>query len=249
MCSSANRTARRTTYHSYARYLLGFIVLIISSSASRAADEGGLKTWLLTIHGTLTTGSQLFPNPNAADEFLRSDFIPIDNAIGYGGEVRYLIPDTYVAVGLGAEYIRKTTQSRFLTSATRGVSAEDGYQVIPVELTGYFIIPVSGPTFSLYMGGGVGGYFGKRIYSVNGVSAETVREGGGFGIHVLAGLSFTFNNIFVLSLDMKFRDLQFETENQFQNRSGSSVPLPSAAFPSQVHTDGIVFLIGTGICF
>jgi outer membrane protein W len=250
MCSSARRTKPDRDHGSCARHLPGVMAfLIVFASSSRAGEEGGLKSWLFTFHGTLTTGSQLFPNPNAADDFLRSDFVPIDNAIGYGGEVRYLIPDTYVAVGLGVEYLRKTTQTRFLTTATRGVSAEDGFQVIPVELTGYFIIPVSGPTFSLYMGGGAGGYFGKRIYSVNGVSAATVKEGRGFGIHVLAGLSFTFKDVFVLSLDMKFRDLQFETDNQFPNRSGSSVPLPPAAFPSQVHTDGVVFLIGTGICF
>ncbi len=218
-------------------------------SAARGGEIGERKPWLLTIRGTLTTGSQVFVNPESPDQFQRSDFLEISNAFGYGAELRYYLPETNIAIGFGVEYMRTTTSTRFLTTAGRGVPAEDGYRVIPIELTGYFIIPVSGPTFSIYMGGGAGGYFGRRIYRVDGIEAGPVDEGSGYGIHVLAGLSFALNDWFVLSMDMKFRDLQFTARNQFSDPNAAPVPLPVEPFPSRVHTDGIVFQLGTGISF
>lgn len=231
------------------RMLVGLVIAGCACSLASAAEIGERKQWLLTVRGTLTTGSQVFVDPESPDQFRRSDFLQIDNAVGYGAELRYFIPETHIAFGLGVEYLRTTAPSRFLTTAGRGVSAEDGYRVIPIELTGYFIIPVSGPTFSIYMGGGAGGYFGRRIYRVDGVEANPVDEGSGFGIHVLAGLSFTLNEWFVISMDLKFRDLQFNARNQFPDPGAASVPLPKDPFPSRVHTDGIVFQIGTGIRF
>jgi hypothetical protein len=231
------------------RIMIGVVIAGCACSLASAGEIGERKSWLLTFRGTLTTGSQVFVNPESPDQFQRSDFLQIDNAFGYGAELRYFLPETNIAFGLGVEYLRTTASTRFLTTAGRGVPAEDGYRVIPIEFTGYFIIPVSGPIFSIYMGGGAGGYFGRRIYRVEGVEAGPVDEGSGYGIHVLAGLSFTLNEWFVLSMDMKFRDLQFTARNQFPDPDAASVPLPNESFPSRVHTDGIVFQIGTGISF
>ena len=56
-------------------------------SAARGGEIGERKPWLLTIRGTLTTGSQVFVNPEAPDQFQRSDFLEISNAFGYGDRI------------------------------------------------------------------------------------------------------------------------------------------------------------------
>jgi hypothetical protein len=122
-----------------------------------------------------------------------------------------------------------------------------------VEATAYFLIPVSGPIFGVYMGGGVGLYTGRRIYSIAGVDAGTTDYGQGFGIHVLGGFSFQFNNWFSLNAEMKFRDLQFNTTNAFSvsriRYQSATVNVSQTPFESQVHTDGIVFQLGAAISF
>ena len=225
-----------------ARPLCGILFLIAVSVPTYSQD----MKFSVAVKGNFTTGSQLFPNPNSADEFQRAQFFPIEDFFGYGVEIQYQIPETFLALGLSADYIRATI-SRSSGSAS-APPVKDGYRVIPVELTGYFLIPVSGPTFGVYMGGGVGGYFGRRIYEVAGVQAQTTDVGHGFGIHVLGGVKYRLTESFGLNLEMKFRDLQFKTTNEFTSSrviyNGMVFSLPQGPFASRVHTDGVIFQLG-----
>lgn len=208
-----------------------------------------------SIHGKLnfTTGSQLFPKPNSSDAGERAQFFPIEDFFGFGLEVRYRIPETNLALGISADYIRATAAQSIAVASARAIPVEDGYRVIPVELTGYFLIPISGPEFSIYMGGGGGAYFGRRIYRYANVEAEPINQGHGFGIHVLGGVGYHFMGRLSVSAEMKFRDLQFESSNAFRIsevvHDNTVIRLPTAPFTSRVHTDGVVFQISTAISF
>jgi hypothetical protein len=203
----------------------------------------------VALHGHLTTASRLFTNPNSADVFQRSAYFSLEDFIGYGIEVRYQLPEENIALGISADYIRTTVGQSVRISTSNSIPVEDGYRVIPVELTGYFIIPVSGQTFGVFMGGGIGGYFGRRLYKFGNAEASTTDVGRGFGIHVLGGLSYRFTAWFSLNAEMKFRDLQFQTTNQFATSTtiynGTLIPLNRAPFDARVHTDGVVFQLGT----
>jgi opacity protein-like surface antigen len=98
------------------------------------------------------------------------------------------------------------------------------------------------------MGGGGGAYFGRRIYRIGGVEASSIGRGVGFGIHVMSGVSYRFTDMISVVAEMKFRDLQFTSVNQFSSstiRYGSTtVPVSTQPFESRVHTDGIVFQVG-----
>lgn len=223
------------------------LVLLMGLPATVTAED---LNFSFSVKGNFTTGSQLFPNPNSPDDFKRAQFFPIEDFFGYGIELQYQIPETNLAVGLSADYIRATTTR---SSGFPAVPVKDGYRVIPIEFTGYFNIPVSGPTFGVYMGGGAGVYFGRRIYEIADVQAQTTDVGHGFGIHVLGGLKYRLTDWFGLNLEMKFRDLQFKTTNQFSTSSvtykGTTVFLPQGSFASRVHTDGVIFQLGTTFSF
>ena len=211
--------------------------------------RGQEKMFSVVLKGNFTTGSQLFPNPNARDALKRNQFFPIEDFFGSGVEIKYHIPETNITLGLSADYIRTTT----LRTSFSGIDTVDGYRVLPVELTGYFHIPVAGPTFGVYMGGGGGVYFGRRIYRIADVDAEPVDEGHGFGIHVLGGLSYHFTEWFSLNAEMKFRDLQFESSNAFSVSRiayrGTFINVSTEPFESRVHTDGILFQVGAAVSF
>ena len=232
------------------RVLLCVILLCVIHSASSRAEEGGFS---FSVKGTYTTASRLFPNPDSQNPIERGQFVPIEDFFGYGVEVKYLLPETNLAIGLGVEYISVTKPQEIRYSPSRSIPVEDGYRVIPVELTAYFLIPISGPTIGVLMGGGGGAYLGRRMYSVAGVDAGTTDRGLGFGIHVLGGVSYRFSDWFSLSGEMKFRDVQFTSTNAFAVPQvvykGIVVNVSQTPFDSRVHTDGIVFQLGATVNF
>ena len=201
----------------------------------------------------LTTAARLFLNPNASDAYARAQSVSFTDFFGYGAEIRYHIPGTTLAVGLSADYIVSSDTRTITAAAQRAVPAEDGYRVIPVELTGYFRIPIIEGRFGVYMGGGLGVYFGERQYSVAGLSAATTETYPGFGIHVLGGVQYQVTEWFALSAEMKFRDAQFEATNSFavpSIRYGDIlVTLPQKPFESSIQTDGMVLQLGAAYSF
>ncbi len=229
------------------RYLLAAIVLgrLLSVAEARAQEQ----RFSVALKANLTTASRVFTNPSSPDAFQRSQYFPLEDFFGYGLEVRYQLPETNIALGLSSDYIRTTIDQSIRISTSKSVPVEDGYRVIPVEFTGYFLIPVSGPTFGVFMGGGVGVYFGRRLYKLGETEAPTVNLGHGFGIHVLGGMSYRFNEWFALNAEMKFRDLQFQTSNQFASSkvtyNGTIINVSQAPFDARVHTDGVVFQLAT----
>jgi hypothetical protein len=207
------------------------------------AQEGMIS---IALKGNLTTSSRLFTDPNSPDIVERSQYLALEDFFGYGVELRYQIPESNIALGLSADYVRAKS-NRSITIVSTPVPVEDGYRVVPVELTGYFLIPLSGPTFGVYMGGGVGAYFGSRVYKVGDTDAQTTSAENGYGIHVLGGLSYRFTGWFSLEAEMKFRDLQFKTSNQFSSSTVTynGVVIPVGQLDASIHTDGVIFQVGT----
>lgn len=207
------------------------------------AQEGNFS---VALKANLTTSSRLFTDPNSPDVFERSQYLVIEDFFGYGVEVRYQLPESNIALGFSADYIR-ATNDRSVTIVSTIVPIEDGYRVIPIELTGYFLIPLSGPTFGVYMGGGAGAYFGNRLHRVGDTEAPTTSTERGFGIHVLGGVSYRFTGWFSLEAEMKFRDLQFQTTNRFASSTVmyKGVVISVDQLDASVHTDGVVFQLGT----
>jgi opacity protein-like surface antigen len=230
------------------------IVAAITCLIFSATVNAGDKNLSIALKGSLTTGSQLFPHPNSTSAFQRAEFFSLKNIWGYGIEVRYRFPETDLAVGISADYLR-ITEPQTPINGPNGKQApvEDGYRVIPLEVTGYFLIPISGEIIGVYMGGGAGTYFGRRIYRIGNTEAQTIDAGNGFGIHVLSGISWRVADFISLNAELKFRDLQFNSTNQFSSSPilyGSfPVQVQTQPFESRVHTDGMIFQLGAVIDF
>jgi hypothetical protein len=232
------------------RSLCTLIVLVVLT-AQVSGVQAQVKNFSVAVKGSLTTGSQIFPHPHSRDEFERAEFFSVKDILGYGVEFRYRFSESDLALAISADYLRKiNTSSRRVYNVI--VPEEDGYRVMPLEVTGYFLIPISGEKLGVYIGGGVGTYFGRRIYKFANVEAQTTDAGNGFGIHVLSGLSWRFNEFFSLNAEMKFRDLQFNSTNQFSERQivyGQTVLTVPQIGESRVHTDGIIFQLGAVLDF
>jgi hypothetical protein len=232
------------------RSLLLTILVCSCPFLSGAAQE---RAFSVVAHGNLSTAGHLFLNPRSPDPFARAQSVSFTDFFGYGVEVQYHIPSTLLSIGLSSDRIVSRGTRSIRVAAQRPVPEDDGYWLIPLELTGYFHIPITDGAFRVYMGGGAGVYFGERRYSLAGAEAGSTGSRLGFGIHVLGGVQYRFAEWFLLSAEMKFRDAQFETTNAFavpSVRYGDIiVALPAKPFDSSIHTDGMVFQIGAAYSF
>lgn len=205
------------------------------------------RSFAVILKGTYTTASELFPAPDAADPVVRASSLALDGIPGGGLEVRYLLSDLNLAIGVSVEYLAGTTPRR-IDGLPADVTADDGFRAVPVELTGYFTLPFSGRSFAVHMGGGGGVYFGRRILRIGGAEAAPVEESPGFGIHVGAGVSWRPAAWTAIFADLKFRDLQFETVSAFRDATvtvdGRIINLPREPFPARVSTTGMVIEVG-----
>jgi hypothetical protein len=221
--------------------------------ASANASLGQERMFTVVARGSLNTTGRLFPNPHSADPVARAQSYSFSDFYGVGAELQYHFSGSNVFLGLSSEYIRNSGSRSITASAQRSVPVEDYYRVIPVEVTGYFRIPVTDGAFSIVMGGGAGVYFGDRYYTTAGVEAPTTASSMGYGIHVLGGFGYRVNGWFSVSADVKFRDAQFQTTNAFQvpnvKYGDIFVSLPQRPFESSIHTDGMVIQIGLGVNF
>jgi hypothetical protein len=228
--------------------ICGAALLLLPSGTPRGQD----RLFTIVARGSLNTTGRLFPNPNATDPVARAVSDSYSDYFGAGAEFQYHIPNSNLTLGLAAEYVRNSGTS-VATSSQRIIDIEDGYHIIPVEFTGYFRIPVTEGDFSIVMGGGVGIYWGSRHYAMAGVEAPTTATHAGYGIHVLSGVGYRFNEWCTAFADIKFRDAQFQTSNAFQvakvRYGNTTVNLPQQPFDSSIHSDGMVFQIGFGVSF
>ena len=202
------------------------------------------RLYSLSISGTYTSSSKIFFNPNASDDFVRNQNFPLDNIFGVRADVRRYIEDWSVWIGLSTEWLSKSDVIDQPVSNTTTVPVNDGYIAIPVELTGYFVVPFSSEMVQLYIGGGGGVYFGERLYQEAGVNAGVVDRSAGLGIHVLSGLQFNIEPALAIRCEAKFRNVQFKSKNAFTAPvafyNGASIPLDQTPFESRISIDGMV---------
>lgn len=205
----------------------------------------------LILFGNLTADGTISPFTSSTSLLAPSLSYTVSNAFGGGVELQYRFPGSNIAVSASVEVSMATEEQSIAVSSGAYLPVEDGWRVMPVELTGYFILPASGRVFRLYMGGGGGAYFGRRVYRLAGVEAPTVQSTPGFGIHALVGGGYRLTEKFAIYGEMKFRDVQFESTNQFATdrvqSGGTTIIVGRRPFESSIHIDGMVFQIGVAL--
>jgi opacity protein-like surface antigen len=202
----------------------------------------------VVFKGSYTTSARFLYNVDKPDQFLDSKyFSPI---FGFGGSVRANFNGDF-AIGISTEKI-KFAESSIVQYIIGGdqvlVPVNEGFVLYPVELSGYFFLPFSTDNFRVYLGGGVGAYFGERSYSIGSENMNAENSPSGFGIHVLTGVEFALVPKVMLQSELKFRDPQFDSVNKFQHAStivnGIVIPLSMSPETTRVNVNGITYTLG-----
>lgn len=208
------------------------------------------------IYGVYTKSASIFLNPNASDIVLRNQSFVIEDILNPGADIRIRVSEPLI-LGLNIENINITESSPNLTAFVGGsvvrLNVDDGFKLIPVELTAYYQLPLSTERWKFLMGGGVAYYTGEFIRKVGETSISNVQKEAEFGIHVSASVDYVPVNLVVLRFQMKFRDPEFTVTSQYDEQEivyqGHIIILPGGSFDTKINMDGITFMLGAAIQF
>lgn len=236
--------------------LFSLLTAIILINLTSLKAQYGDNEFSLSFSINYTTTSKLYLSPYASDPFIRAENTSLDDIYHYGVELKYKISDPLI-VGLNVEYYEKKGAETEVIGI-RGLSsfpveAEDGYTLIPIELSAYYLLPFSSDNFKFYMGGGAGIYFGSHLRNVRGIDVSNESRIFSYGIHVNIGMEYLINNFLSVNGGMKFRDPEFEMKSRYNDSvfidDGEEVLLRDESFDSKVNIDGITFYVGVGFGF
>jgi len=206
----------------------------------------------IELFGAYTTSSKLFPYPNDPSEVRQAFYLSLTDIFHVGLDFRTYVHSFDVQVGVATELIQKTETSQ-ASVGSASVPVRDGFRAFPIELTGYFTLPIGNDKIRIYLGGGIGLYTGQRIYQYASATSAVKDRTAGFGIHVLCGGEYRIFERWSVRSELKVRDVQFESVNQFSESSvvyeGVVVPLPRDAFSSKFNIDGLSILTGVAYYF
>ncbi|GBD86389.1 hypothetical protein BMS3Abin03_00308 [bacterium BMS3Abin03] len=209
------------------------------------------KDFSLTVYGIYTTSASIFLNPNAADIVLRNKSFDIENIFNPGIDVRFRVSEPLI-LGVSTEYVKTTKTAPNLDAFIGGdvvtLDVEDGFRMIPIEFTAYYIIPFSTEEFKFLMGGGVGYYYGDFIRKIGDAEVITISHDNSIGIHVLTSVDYVPLNYLAIRFQMKFRDPQFTVTSRYNREeveyTGQPISLPQEPFETKINMDGITFMLG-----
>lgn len=205
----------------------------------------------ISINAVYTTSADIFLNPNSSDIVIRNKPFVVEDIINPSLDIRYKFNEWFV-LGLNLEYMQKSAVGPNLTVflANRIVvfEVEDGFRVIPVELTAHYLFPFSTEQFVFMMGGGMGYYRGEFIRKFSDVDLSIQQRQFAIGIHVSASMDYMPLEFFSIRFEMKFRNPQYKVTSKY-NKSiviyqGEEIHLPDDAFETKINVDGVTFTLG-----
>ena len=232
------------------------IVLILVLMSIPLCAQYKSKDWNLAFNTVYTTTAKIYLNPNSADAILRNNFFSLQGIVSLQVEIMYKLEEN-ILLGLSIEYMRSTSSGFNLTAFsgnnTVSILLQDGFQLIPIEFSGYYILPFSTDRFKFFMGGGIGYYIGEHIRRFGDVQVTNVSRPIAYGIHVILIMEYLFYDNFSVRGEMKFRDPEFNVTSKYDktnvNYNGSVIQLGRQTFDSKINVDGISFIIGVTFHF
>lgn len=197
---------------------------------------------------------QLHPFSN--DIFEKSLTEELDGGYGYGISIKKKLFREDLSFGFSLEYLKIIDDElvqTFESSAGRvRARVTEELWLLPVEFTGYFNIPNFSEDIKVYLGGGIGVYFGDRKRTIANISSKTISKQEGFSFVVLSGLEFLFDKHVSGVFEIRFRQGEYRIKSEFPV---SGVVLNGAVYPieknlnSRVFVDGLKLSLGVAYNF
>jgi hypothetical protein len=226
------------------------IIVILLLSSNIFAQYYGTNS-SIAFNAIYTTSSRLYLNTASGSFFERNEYVNIEGILSYSIEVKRRLTDE-LFIGLSIEKLNVYKSGKNVKAMTpngmQRIVVDDGFIAYPVELSLYYIIPVSNESIILYIGGGAGYYSGEQLRQIGSSKMESKEKKIAWGIQVQTGLEYMITDYLSLKGEMRFRDPEFEMTNHYNEKviiyRNQYIRLPEDDFDSKVNIDGISFMLG-----
>ncbi|MCU7490708.1 MAG: hypothetical protein HF300_04200 [Ignavibacteria bacterium] len=233
--------------------MLGLAFCLLSGSAH---GQEMYKDFSLSLNYNYTTTARIFLNPKSPDEILRNNSFYMEDIFSPSADLRYRLTED-ILIGLNVEYIKKVQAGPNLTvlgsGGTQTIIVEDGFKVIPFELSAYYILPFSTEKFKFIMGGGLAYYYGEHLRKFGDEEVSNLKREFAYGIQALVSSDYMITSFLSLRGEMKFRDPELEVTSKYKNKrvnyEGSTIVLAQDTFQSKINIDGVTFTLGMAFHF
>lgn len=231
-----------------------FILLFFFPSLVQAQYNG--RQFSFGVNLVYTTDAQLYLNPNSSIVVERNNSFPLTDIINPGVNLRYKLLDQLM-LDLNVEYMVSTAKGNnervIVNNSIQFINVEDGFKLIPIELSIYYLLPFSTEKFKFLMGGGGGYYIGSMIRKFGNAEVSTSGRKAAYGIQVAIEMDYMIKENLSLKTEMKFRDPQFIVTNRYSEPeytyNGRSVIVTREEFETKINVDGIAFVLGLAYHF
>jgi len=234
------------------KYLIIFILFLSASASAQYSD----KNFGIGLNFVYTTNARIYLTPNSSNPVERNSYFGLTDIFNPGINIRYKLVEN-VMLDLSLEYMQNTATGNnekvITNTGLRYIKVEDGFRLIPIELSVYYLIPFSTEKFKFLMGGGVGYYYGSMIRKFGNAEVSSVERNSAYGIQVAVDVNYLLLENIAFKLEMKFRDPQFTVRSRYNERqynyNGTKVTVTRQEFDSKIDINGVAFVLGAVFYF
>ncbi|MCB0726370.1 MAG: hypothetical protein KDD00_02835 [Ignavibacteriae bacterium] len=195
-------------------------------------------------------------NAFSESAFERAQTEELSGGYGYGITIRKKMFNEDLAFGINVNYlyiydneIIQTFQDE--NTRVRARVTEELWMV-PVEFTGYFNIPNFSDDIEIFLGGGLGAYFGDRKRTILNLESKTVSKQPGYSFLVLSGMEFLISKHFSGVFEIRFSQGEYTVKSEYPasviNSNGTIYQLDKN-LNSKIYVDGLRLSLGVGYNF
>ena len=174
----------------------------------------------IAISGIYVTSATIQLNPFLNDPLEKYFSVDTKGGYGFGVSVKKKFFWDNFYLGLSTEYVKITDDglSQYIYSNDTtylNVKVTESIWMFPVELSAIFEIPAITENFKIYLGGGVGLYFGDRKRKIISFETETIKRNPKLNLQVLCGMEYKFSKNISGIFQMTFRQAQFNVFSRY----------------------------------
>jgi len=228
-----------------------FILLIITehTPAQNNPDIKSMSNSLsLTVSANYISSASIQLNSSSENIVERNLTTEIDGGYSAGINIKKRIFNSDLFVSLSSEYIRIKDNNLYqvLQNDTNifKLDAKEELTLFPVELSLYYLLPDFFSNTNVYIGGGIGTYFGDRKRQLGPYVTETVSRRIHFSLNVHFSFDYFISDNLATNFEVRFRDAQYGVTSRFPV---SSVTINEIIYEFPRQIESVIFIDGLRI--
>ncbi|MBK6505226.1 MAG: outer membrane beta-barrel protein [Ignavibacteria bacterium] len=226
------------------------LMTAVSVNSQTLSGESNSIGITVTPYVSYVSSATIQIDPFSSSSFERQLTSELSGGYGYGISITKRIFSQDIAFGISIEYakIKDEELTEIYDNGTARIRAriKEELTVIPVEFSGYFDLPDFTDDLNIYLGGGIGVYFGDRKRTIINIETTTLSKEPGFGFVVMSGMGYRFSEILSGVFELRFRQGEYRVKSQFAT---SFITAGGNTFEIDQVTDSKIFLDGLKVSF